>query len=528
MKSIGNLNDRLYKLCKVMFVFVIWLSVAAGIATRILGSNLDTANFLSFIDKNRLFSPLQSDYASATNGAMDLISRTPQQVCSVIENVNSYPRNFFSIHAYVFPTVISLSASVFPIPLNWVAGLWISLSFVGGLLAIYIFLRKVNIPTPAVSSLIATILLYPVLIQAFKGQIYVDLLIFGPACTAILLLWWMKYHSVSVWKWVVVLLTVLATISERGAYVAGLIGVFYLLLLFGKSLPKHKEALYVLGVGLTAWLWMIIWTRFIQDNFQYQNLSIKGSMDRLQNLLNDPLNQHFNIFVMTSVILLALSLVGGRGFILALAAMAPNLLVSTGGAELSSFNNHYHQSYLAVIICTAIIGFVQFSKFINNSNSINQRWITNVMGVFVLISSMIMWTNFGQKSSVEDLKSQSEYVVLPPLMNNYTSLRVESSYFKAIADYVQKLNPKTVSASEPLMPALYLAHIKDVEYWPIGVGKADIVIAPMSESLPVVYPFGDIWGNGPELFSCTSQILVTEYRLILQIDSYNIYQKIRP
>ena len=524
MEGVGNLNDRLHKLCKVMFVFVIWLSVAAGIATRILGSNLDTANFLSFIDKNRLFSPLQSDYASATNGVMDLISRTPQQVCSVIENVNSYPRNFFSIHAYVFPTLISLTASIFPAPLNWVAGLWVSLSFVGGLLAIYIFLRKVSIPKPAIFSLTATILFYPVLIQAFKGQIYVDLLIFGPACTAVLLLWWMKYHSVSVWKWVIVLLIVLATISERGAYVAGLIGVFYLLLLFGKSLPKNKEALCVLGTGLSAWFWMIIWTTFIQSNTQYQNLSITGSLDRLKQLFRDPLNQQFNIFVMTSISLIVLSFVSGRGFILALAAMAPNLLVSTGGAELSSFNNHYHQSYLAVIVGTAVIGFVRISKFITNSSTSDRRWITNVMGFFILISSMIVWTNFGQKSSVEYLKSQSEYVVLPPLMNDYTSLRVESSYFKSIADYVQKLNPKTVSASEPLMPALYLAHIKDVEYWPIGVGKADVVIAPMSESLPVVYPFGDIWGNGAELFSCTSQILLNEYRLVHQIDSYDIYQ----
>lgn len=526
MGNIGNLNDRLRSLYKIMIVFIAWLSVAAGIATRILGSNLDTANFLSFIDRSRLFSPLQSDYASATNGLLDLISRTPEQVCSVIEHTNSYPRNFFSVHAYIFPTIISFSASILPLPLNWVAGLWLSFSFVGGLLAIYVFLRKASIPTPAISSLIATLLFYPVLIQAFKGQIYVDLLIFGPACTAILLLWWMKFHSISVWKWVVVLLIVLATISERGAYVAGLIGVFYLILLFGKSLRKTKEALYVLGAGLFAWFWMIIWTKFIQSNIQYQNLSIAGSLDRLKQLFSDPLSQQFSIFVMTSISLLVLSFISGKGFILALAAMAPNLLVSTGGAELSSFNNHYHQSYLAVMVGTAVIGFVQISKFVGNSTSIDRRWISNVVGFLVLITSMFVWTNFGQKSSIDYLKTQSEYVVLPPFMNDYTSLRVESSYFKSIAVYVRALEPKTVSATEPLMPALYLAHIKDVEYWPIGVGKADIVIAPMSESLPVVYPFGDIWGNGPELFSCTSQILINEYRLIQQINSYNIYQKI--
>lgn len=526
MSNIRHLSDRLRSLCKIMFVFVAWLSVAAGIATRILGSYLDTANFLSFIDRSRLFSPLQSDYASATNGLVDLISRTPEQVCSVIEHTNSYPPNFFLIHAYIFPTVISFSDSILPLPLNWVAGLWLSLSFVGGLTAVYVFLKEESVQMPAIFFLISMLLLYPVLIQAFKGQVYVDLLIFGPACTAILLLWRMKHHSVSVWKWVIVLLIVLATISERGAYVAGLIGVFYLLLLFGKSLPRHKEALYVLGTGLSAWFWMVIWTTFIQSNVQYQNLSITGSLDRLKQLFRDPLNQQFNIFVMTSISLIVLSFVSGRGFILALAAMAPNLLVSTGGAELTSFNNHYHQSYLAVIVGTAVIGFVRISKFINNSSTSNGKWITNVTGFLILISSIIVWTNFGQKSSVEYLQSQSGYVVLPPFMNDYTALRVQSSYSKSIADYVQKLNPKTVSASESLMPAFYLADIKDVEYWPIGVGKADIVIAPMSESLPVVYPFGNNVGNGAELFSCTSQILLNEYQLVHQINSFNIYQKI--
>jgi hypothetical protein len=76
------------------------------------------------------------------------------------------------------------------------------------------------------------------------------------------------------------------------------------------------------------------------------------------------------------------------------------------------------------------------------------------------------------------------------------------------------------------MPALFLAGFKDVEYWPVGVGVADVVVTPMDGGVPTVYPFGDIWGNGEELRACTMSSLETQYQLVRQFENYGVYQKL--
>lgn len=97
---------------------------------------------------------------------------------------------------------------------------------------------------------------------------------------------------------------------------------------------------------------------------------------------------------------------------------------------------------------------------------------------------------------------------------------------KELTDYLETLNPKTISGGESIMPALFLAGFKDVEYWPVGVGVADVVVAPMDGGSPNVYPFGDWWGNGEELRACTMSSLETEYQLVRQFENYGVYQKL--
>jgi hypothetical protein len=75
------------------------------------------------------------------------------------------------------------------------------------------------------------------------------------------------------------------------------------------------------------------------------------------------------------------------------------------------------------------------------------------------------------------------------------------------------------------MPALFLAGFKDVEYWPVGVGVADVVVAPLTDGAPNVYPFGDIWGNGKELQECTVNTLINQYQLVQLFENYGVYQK---
>jgi len=419
---------------------------------------------------------------------------------------------------------MSLSGWVLPVTTNWIAGLWLGGSLVGGLLALTIFLKKTKTPELGIVLVLTTLITYPVLTNAFMSQIFIDLLIFGPACGSVLLLWWMKYRSLSVWPWAVILLVCLATVSERGAYVAGLIGFIYSLLLFGTSVIRFRETRYVTIAGLSAWIWMVIWTKFIQKNIQYQQLSLSDSITRLKNLLEQPTRPQFVIFVMTSIVFLILSMFSGRGFLLTLCALSPNILISTGGAELSQFYTHYHQSYLAVLVSTAVIGFVRIASWVKTPNQLARHGIITAFGIALLTVSVFNWTHYGQKTSITQLKFDSQYVLLPTVINEYAYWETASKKLDELTTYLKTTNPRTISAADNAMSALFLAGFKDVENWPIGVGVADVVVAPVADGAPVMYVFGDIWGNGKELKACTMDSLDKQYQLVRKFENFWVYQ----
>jgi hypothetical protein len=515
----------LNKFAKGFLVGLAILSVGSGISTRLKTQNLDSANFLSFIDKSVLFTPLKSDYAATNDGAKDLITAKPEKVCAVIEQANYTPRYFFRQKPFIAATLISASGWVAPIPTSWLAGLWIGSSLVGGLLAIYTFMRKLKFSIAPTLLVLATVSLYPVFSNAFLGQIYMDLLMFGPATALVLSVWWMKNHSTSIWKWTVLLTILLGLISERGAYLAALIGFGYVLLLFGKHILHIKEVLYVSLSGLTMGLWGFVWTKFIMINRDYQGKSYKDALARFTGLMDDPVRPLFIVFVSTSLIFVCLALFSGRTALIALGAIAPTLLVSTGGAELTGFYTHYHQTYLPVLVCAAVIGFVRIISWVKSSNQITQQRFANALGAVLLMVSVFNWTQYGQKVTMTRLTSDTKFALLPPQLNDYVRVEAVSAELDQLTSYLRKLNPKTISGGESIMPALFLAGFKDVEYWPVGVGVADVVVAPLDAGAPSVYPFGDVWGNGQELQECTVNSLINQYQLVQLFQNYGVYQK---
>jgi hypothetical protein len=348
---------------------------------------------------------------------------------------------------------------------------------------------------------------------------------FGPATALVLSVWWMKNQSTSIWRWTVLLTILLGLISERGAYLAGLIGFGYALLLFGKHILHKKEVLYVSLSGLTMGFWGFVWSKFIMINRDYQGKSYKDAIARFTGLMDDPVRPLFIIFVSTSLIFVCLALFSGRTALIALGAIAPTLLVSTGGAELTGFYTHYHQTYLPVLVSAAVIGFVQIISWVKSSNQITQQRFANALAAVLLMVSVFNWTQYGQKITMARLTSDTKIALLPPQVNDYARVEAVSAELDQLTNYLRKLNPETISGGESIMPALFLAGFKDVEYWPVGVGVADVVVAPLDAGAPSVYPFGDVWGNGQELQECTVNSLINQYKLVQLFQNYGVYQK---
>ena len=511
-------------------------SIANGIAQRIPVRNADTANFLSFIGKDAVLPPLQSRYA-ATMYELDLsIAQDKSVVCEKVFNPPSYSNNFFRIHAYLLAPVIATTANIIRLPGNWVAALWISVSIVLGLAGIYMFARKLCISRAGSLILISTILLYPVFANSLTNQIYMDQLIFGPAVCLVLLVWWMRYRSSSVWKWAVLLTLIIGSISERGAYTATLISLVYVILLFGVQIFRKKEIAYVAISGLICLTWGYIWNAYIQRNFRISSLSIEGSLNRLHSLLYVPhYHNLFVIFLAISATWFLFALLSGRGIIVVLLAVMANLSVDIGGAELTGVATHYHQAYLPIVVAFGTIGLLRLSS-VKVSPKISSNLLAILIpGVFLAVS-LISWSHFGLQTSLIERLTTARTLVAPTISlkkvdlgyASHSALRDRARKNMELAKFVYSLNPHKVSVFEGLSTALYLNNVKEIFYWPVGISKADVAIVPWDAKGAVPFPYG-FWINyEPTLRDCLNTELSTNYKLVGTFieGTVRVYQKI--
>ena len=517
------------KFLAAFLYILIAFSIALGTAHRIPTQNSDTSNFLSFIGQEAIFPPLQSRY-SATMYELDyLIAPDKSVVCEKIFNPPTFSNNFFKIHPYVLAPIIAVSSFLLPIPVNWVAAFWLAASATLGLFGIFIFSRRVGVKSLGSVLILATVVLYPVYTESLIGQIYMDQLIIGPGICLFFLVWWMRYRSVSVWKWAVALTLILGSISERGAYCGMLISLVYISLLFGTHLFRKREVAYVAMSGALCLVWGFLWTKYVQDNFRIAGISFQGSINRLHSLLYEPhYNDLFVVFLAISVTWFIVSLLSGRGFIVMLLAIAPNLLVDVGGAELTGLTTHYHQTYLPILLASGTIGLVRLATINVNRKAISAVFGLGTCTIFLMVS-LFVWTNYGLRTPVSQRLKSARTLLAPVSSPKYISdLSNTGNALQEVALVVASLHPNQVSVPEFLTPALYIAGVQNIHYWPVDVSKADVVIAPWDENGPIPFPFG-FWGDTePTLRTCILEELSINYKLVGEYlgNTLRIYQKI--
>jgi len=530
-RFLGFVRDRIgiKKFLTGLVLAITILSIANGIAQTIPAKYADTANFLSFTGKDAVFPPLQSHYAATMYELDYLIAQDKSVVCEKVFNPPSYSNNFFRIHAYLLAPVIATTAYITRLPGNWVAALWIAISVVLGLTGIYVFLRKLCIPRSGSSLVITTILLYPVFANSLTNQIYMDQLIFGPAVCLVLLVWWMKYRSSSVWKWAVLLTLIIGSISERGAYTATLISLVYVILLFGIQIFRKKEIAYVALSGLICMIWGYIWNTYIQQNFRISALSIEGSLNRLHSLLYVPhYNNLFIIFLAISATWFLASLLSGRGIIVVLLAVMANLTVDVGGAELTGVATHYHQAYLPILVAFGTIGLGRLSTM-----RIRQQHSSGFFAILVpmvfLATSLFSWSHFGLRTSLTERLTTTRTLITPTISLEEFSWKTDTARKNMeLARFVHSLHPQKVSAFEGLTSALYLNDVTEIFYWPVGISKADVAIVPWDAKGASPFPYG-FWGDTEStLRDCLNSELSTHYKLVKTFfeGSLRVYQKI--
>ena len=495
------------------FVVLLVLSIKAY-ANRIAIGYTDSAGFMELISKSGLIKPLQSNYFSSSTRLFSLYGENSEKICGLIPESYEGTRSVFQGHPYLISTFGAVSSHLTNLGPDVVSASMLLTSSFMGISAIYVFLIKNRVSAIASTLFIFTISCYPVLTQSLLGQPYFDRLILGPATTAFLLIWWTKHKSIRPWKWICVLTIFLSLISERGAAVAGLISIGYLLALHGKEVFKRKELRYILFTGVLSLTYVFIWSLFWQNLSSYGQISPLAWMSRLEMLFSDPYFNATQLFFGVSASFIFLTLFADRAFIFVVISIAPNLLIGVGGAELNGFVSHYHQIYLPILLAASTIGVVKISKSIRaiTPNKYQRPVEIAPMLIFTFIAIIIGFSNavpiYG-KSTVNDAQA-----LWLPFTTDYNSnsnkIRLRQS---EIADYVAETKLMPVSAPESLYPPLFLSGVNLVEYWPFGVGSARVVIAPYADGVPNVLPYADPQGSTDELRLCVQSELDENYEL---------------
>lgn len=482
-------------------------------AVRIEAGYLDTAGFLDLVGPRRAASPLNGDYFRSARGLELLLTTDVSKVCSVIAQSNFGSPSFFNVHPYLITAPFSLIAWVTRIESSTYAALLLSLSVFVAIFAILFFLLKTGSSRFAVISIAISLLAYPVLFRSVAGQPYFDRLMIGPAVVLILLLWWSKSRSQLFLNSICLSIVTLALISERGAGLAALIGFGYTVLLHGRLAFTDAKLRKIILLGALSAVYLFIWLKYWQAYSAYGQISVDAMWTRLGAFSTEPLRGDLFKFTSVSLAFLVVSLFAGRLYLVLLIAISGNLLISVGGAELTGLLTHYHQTYLPVVIAASAIGLVNLSSWTRTVQIISRLRITSsvIAAIFLAVSigaGSIAFFEHSPTSLVRESKS-----VWLPSRSEIARQEDRNKVLDSIAKEARSLNPTVVSAPESLMPTLSLNDITDVEYWPVGVGLADVVIAPFSEDKPDVFPYYD-HRIKLVLGACVEQVLANNYKLV--------------
>jgi len=530
MKDRGLRKADFVKCVLLILGIVVYLQVVEAYATRIRASYTDTAGFLEMTNRSNVFKPLNSDYYRSTYGLGLMVSTAPDKICGLLPQINLGSPGFFSIHPYLIAFPLSIISWLIPINAAVLAANLLLMSVIGGLISLVVFMRKLDVPVIGITIFILAVLCYPVLSQSLLGQPYFDRLMFGPGVVLFLLLWWSKYRSLRVWKWICVDSVVLALISERGASLAVLLAVGYLILLHGRQVIVKHELRMILSTGMSVLLYLYMWQTRWQNYSAYSGMSFRSLTGEFRSIFQLPIGEMNQVFYLTSIVFVVAALFAGRGLLIVFISFLPNLLFTVGGAELTGFLTHYHQTYLPVVVAAAAVGMYRITNIaVFGRQHVSKTVVAILVGASIFFGQAMVNSIHFISAGQPDLYTSARSVWVPftdDFKDANAGARSRRDQLKEIADVVKSLSPSAVSAPEDLMPALFLGGTRDVEYWPVGVGKASVVVAPFRDGVPVVSPYGHAQSSIPNLESCVGRMLETEYTLVSTLgNDVRIYLK---
>lgn len=451
------------------FSIFIFFKLHQGIIARYLAQNLDSAGYVEAFKLNGSFELESKAFLSAVN-FMNLVWN-PDYSCDVDQSALLYNNNYYSIHLYLLPKVMSILLSWTSIPFYFLAFYTYAVIYTFMIIFVIIYLlNKLKNQKTYLKFLLLPVFLFalniwPPLLSGFQGQLYLDKLLIPLGFLFILINEYAQEKSRVIILQILGLL--IALVSERGLLLAGAL-LFYMFL---KSIKirENKSRFYFLIGSIFYFVLFLYWREKIaSDNFN--NLgNLQQYLNRIQSFSNFEIQAKLFTFFSIILLPLILALVMRRilDFFLMIALIMPNILLTIGGAELDGYLTHYHSLYAGVYLGLFTSMFASVVNADKNWNIISGLFIASAFA----LSSFKYYESGG--------------AVLRNLQSFYGLETTYSQIYKDIntkKDIVKRFEFKTISTVESFMPIAILGEPKELDLFPLGVGTADFLILPKSST----------------------------------------------
>lgn len=509
------------------FCFIVALLVVSfGIYSRYWYQNSDGAGFMELIIRS--FNEKQL-ISSAFSGSLDFVQIVWNPIYDCTNN--SYLLNNSNIsfgHPYNISYLLSFISNYLPIsPVTF-----ISLIFgVNYLIPLYVaanlFFRKSELSSAFGKKLnrtlmvlvVVALIIWPPYLVGIQGQFYFDRL--SISLFFILAYLIPRLHKSTLNSLIIffVSLFIVPFISERTTIVS-LICSFCALLFIVHKKVKNKSIIALLIIHIIIFSsYYFYWKNYISDPSLNTIPNITNIIERLTNLIKNPVDSGLLIFLLILIPILLMSVFSKVNFLLIVIVAAPNLIFNVGGAELNGYITHYHSLYVGFAIAGVLNSFEKFNlkprKYTLRLYLISSIFIS-------LCSSFFYYGSYG--SFVRNLSSTTgiEYLFDLP--------RINQDRFILEDDQKSIFNPKsTYTIPDGLFPTFIDKNLFNIHMFPVNLGKSDYVITEYSleNNLPALQPW--IYPEKKTLEKvqlCLQERLDREYKFLFQKDSYFVYKKL--
>ena len=447
-------------------------------------------------------------------------AQIPQVNFELIEGDNS----FFHIHPYI----ASYLFRILPSPFQNIQSLPLvvySASFAIGITLLVKYLMQ-NPRNRYLVIFLVPCLISPVFVQMLIGQPYFDKLVFGPMIGIITTIYFDEFDHFRT------RLRLCALISERTALMVGILTLLIIFQRFGLKIIYEKSYYPILFFVFLGPLWYQIWTRNISQNQDFDGVSLANMRNNLTEALIGTRQSALIVFLI-GLLPFFLILARNRLFIgIGLVSIAPNILVTVGGAEFFGYQTHYHSLYLPVLMGLSIVTLVQAGKMRKQNKTLIA--VSICLGFF----SNFYYSNYvNQDLTLNGLfqnvsaSSLDAFGVAPKEIMEAREEATRSLEKVLLATLSEK--KATISAPEGYMPILTQIGFRAIDYFPIGVGRNHYIVVPRLKSDPTsidVLLSGHFTPEKSEILSgLISDVLNSKYKLIRNINgpygTFDIYMK---